>query len=1316
MLSKNEQIILQEYLNEYGAEENLDNFTALHLAAIKGHDYIIEYLLNTDVDIHAQSSSGQSILHYAAHYGHINVILTVFKLLSTHDKQKLLNAQDKDGKTPLHYSALQTDIKTIEILLIEGIDINAKNNFGYTALHYSSSRNTDPKVSEFLISKGADIEVTNNNGDIPLFLAIKFKNDSVAMVLSAAETSKYVDKASSNTIKKLKLGNKELCQNSKEAINYFLEALNLFEEHNNLAGICYTLVRLGDIHLLQGDYALSTGFYNSARVFAEQNLSLKSIFSKRIFKDRQFSVEANFLRNIVGEIENVPNISLSIYKKKLNNLRAAAANLIKNESKEAKDILKLITQDIKNVFNELITECIKLIGKPPCEYSIIGLGSMSREEMVPFSDIEFGIIIEKSTQQVQDYFSNLSKLIEIKMISLGESNFPILKRRTQSLFRNGFCLDTGGNTPIGPKQEELIGTYEKMSLHQSAKKFLEDLILSNTLKTVCLINGSDILLKKYKQVIKKHLDVKDKSSNLRIVNKNLPMRVNQAIYLMSGDVKQYTPTLEDQNKTSFHVKEELYRLPSNLIANLSLYYGIEAENSWDRLNLLLEKKLITKEAHANLKKLLEFATKMRIKAHLYYNHEKEDIEHETYGSINPIAHNHEKLYKMDPLEARSLEESYRVLIPIHDALKVFVESKGKEDFKKKALYEDSLYIQARIAEKKCDYMVACGLYMKALKLTPDKMEIRQGLVRVQSRLGLIQNALETAIESLNLAKQSNSRKASPMIANWLNDIGELFFEIGDYNEALNYYLSALQMRIELEGEEHPEVAISLNNIGVLFDIVGKYQEAEDYHTKALQIRIQCFGFNHTEVAQSLNNIGVLKTYRNDEEAAKYLFQALSIRKKAYGMNHPEVATTLNNMGLLLSNFNNNEEALEYYLQALYIRENILGENSIELVAMLSNIACIYNEQKEYLHAEQTLVKALLIIEKNPDRSYRETNIILRNLATAVAAQSRFEDALNYSTLALKIAKGLYGDQHIKLRIYLEKIGSIYFMKKEYKKAEEYFQEALKVSTQHLGRSHNQNAYFFICIGKALEAQNSILLPTQYYQQASSILLIYHKDKDLADKHFLKLQEMFNNAVNIQTQLKNDEETEITYSKNNEEKIYTKNSEVKHINSEKQNNLKNVQQQEEVILPTPEELFNKSADIKAGNLNKVSDTSSVWQQAKKTYLLNLHQIKNNVTREVENDVNKEQENNDEMEDKSMQHTQLGWKNILNNPQRRKCLGASRGNVIKLETQLVKSNSDDEKEAEQKINIVDNEKKDGIKESKSAWLKASLTRKKESSTYI
>ena len=90
-------------------------------------------------------------------------------------------------------------------------------------------------------------------------------------------------------------------------------------------------------------------------------------------------------------------------RKELHTLRQEIQVLVE-EGIYIHTLLAQMTEKLRQFFANFIEECIQLLGPPKTAYAFIGLGSMSRWEMCPYSDLEFAILIENSTEENKIYF------------------------------------------------------------------------------------------------------------------------------------------------------------------------------------------------------------------------------------------------------------------------------------------------------------------------------------------------------------------------------------------------------------------------------------------------------------------------------------------------------------------------------------------------------------------------------------------------------------------------------------------------------------------------------------------------------------------------------------------------------------------------------------------------------------------------------------------------------------------------------------------------------------------------------------------------
>ena len=115
-------------------EKNAHGVTALHEAAEKGMQDIVELLLSQGADVDAKDRYEHTPLFKATWFLNWDIALMLL------EKGANVNIQDADGHVLLHWAAFQGDREMINLLLSHGADVTAKDRDGRTPLEYAHAQ------------------------------------------------------------------------------------------------------------------------------------------------------------------------------------------------------------------------------------------------------------------------------------------------------------------------------------------------------------------------------------------------------------------------------------------------------------------------------------------------------------------------------------------------------------------------------------------------------------------------------------------------------------------------------------------------------------------------------------------------------------------------------------------------------------------------------------------------------------------------------------------------------------------------------------------------------------------------------------------------------------------------------------------------------------------------------------------------------------------------------------------------------------------------------------------------------------------------
>lgn len=821
------------------------------------------------------------------------------------------------------------------------------------------------------------------------------------------------------------------------ALECSTKRLKLLEEKKKIPAIAETLRDIGRITLGQGDLFKAAKIFNaSLTLYNKQNPQDEN--AQRLVLNYMLETELAFLAK-----EGYPQAkdllkSSDVYTERRNHLkqlRYEMADKIKRKEPTEK-ILKEFSDSIGKFVGTMIEEMYPILGKPPCEFAILGLGSLARKEMSPYSDLEFALIIKDDSPENQIYFRKMVRWLEMKVIHLGETKINILSGGTENPIPVGFSFDSGGNTPFGKEgQVVLMQTPEKLAQLQSEKSYQEDMILSNVLKGASLLVGTETFFNNY---------VKAMNAIVKHDSSTQPYTIEEwrSLDLLSGHLRQFHSRIDESKKENpyYNVKEELYRLPNFLIAVLGDYFGINKQNTWDKLDAL-ENKVLCKEGVAHLKEAIARALRLRIRCHLHYEREGDEVYHPRVLRKNSTEASLKGVYQLTDDDINDIIWIHRVLFPLERAFKIVSKTKDFSQLKLEQFYEDSPKQQAKSFKNLGYYSKAEECFNKAVILDPDDCEARLGYSKLLRNLERFSEAQNHVSEVFKRAAELQNFE---MECEAYTCRASIYKEQGKFKEALADQLKAWEINREHLGDISAEVAEDLIEIGNTLVSMDQAGKAVSYMEEALQIATQIYKSDDPIIGMYTLNLGRVWLDLDALQAARHFETALEIFTHLEDDScRVDALLSLALAYYSLDDFKQSHK-LNKEIIALYKKLHSSVFTDTHFATILRSHAAVLDALKKTSQAKEAFEEAIGILKRVHGENHSDVASIYIHFSSHYIDYHP-ANALLYAQKALKIQEALYGQNHPDLVFIMQLMGTAHSELKQYSQAKQWYERALALA-------------------------------------------------------------------------------------------------------------------------------------------------------------------------------------------------------------------------------------------------------------------------------
>ncbi|XP_078485716.1 uncharacterized protein LOC144744617 [Ciona intestinalis] len=406
----------------------------------------------------------------------------------------------------------------------------------------------------------------------------------------------------------------------------------------------------------------SAALYNAAIVRDPQNQrfkdELKTLCSAVLVKPNAANRDADLI-SLAAEVKEELAELREDFGKSFNRLKEIPDGL---EDDQLIILQRRKVIDVKNIQNEVTRrytelmrfisdKCIEIMGVPPgppCKYAVVGLGSLARSEITPYSDFEHIIVLEnvakmEDQEMIMKYFRWFTTIFNIILINLGETMIncvaiPSINPRYRDWFTdivtlNGVtfdgmvahaCIRPLGRPATKKKEKtEFIKPVDEMIKYlDSDKDKNQGYHVAGALSKACFVAGDEAICVEYKKRAHQRIKKNDEKNKFMTVFEQIEEN------LQNFDLANihFSTFLGLQN---YNMKRAIYRGATIFISAIGRLCSLQASSCFDIIDELKEKGKCSEEMADRLRFMVAVACEVRAK--VYHSKGQQDDDYVSVG-------------------------------------------------------------------------------------------------------------------------------------------------------------------------------------------------------------------------------------------------------------------------------------------------------------------------------------------------------------------------------------------------------------------------------------------------------------------------------------------------------------------------------------------------------------------------------------------------------------------------------------------------------------------------------------------------------------
>lgn len=350
------------------------------------------------------------------------------------------------------------------------------------------------------------------------------------------------------------------------------------------------------------------------------------------------------------------------------------------------------------------------------------------------------------------------------------------------------------------------------------------------------------------------------------------------------------------------------------------------------------------------------------------------------------------------------------------------------------------------------------------------------------------NSIYYRRKSLEILKKSNPEKNSTDLGVALDNIGLVFLFNNQLDSALAYQKLAFEI-IKKNQPESEDIALCYNNLAGTYQKMGKYEDALSFYLKALEINVKLFGNNSVPAQVSYNNIGTLyeKIGKHEDALTNYML-SVSIAEKILGHNHLRTSLVNYKIGLLYFTLESYNKSVEYLLKGKAFYEINQNEYYSDLILIYNKLGVCYTNLELLGESEKYHKLALTTYTRFNKTDNLKLSSLNINLGGIYYKSGNYQLSIEYNQKAYDLLNQNQNKNEV--LVCLKILGLSYLAINQTKKAETYIKQIVFDDNLRIDYATSINA-LGVKVFKEQQYSNSIPI----YSYALSLINRVNNNQD-----------------------------------------------------------------------------------------------------------------------------------------------------------------------------------------------------------------------------